>query len=231
MAALFPKKERVDGIARLGLSFILSIAVVAFIGFILSHTPLGIRIAPILFSIFTFVLIISIIAWWRRKKLTEPERFNIEVNIKFSGLGPTLWDQTLAIILVVAVLGAIGVVSYTLIKPKIKEAFTEFYVLGREGKATDYPTELKVGVKSSIILGITNHEGKEVSYRIEALIDGVKLGEVGPISLVDEQKSEAELSITPEKADDNQKLVFLLYMGDDLQPYLEPVFLWINVRN
>jgi uncharacterized membrane protein len=229
MAALFTKKEGMGGIARVALSFILSIALVALIGFILNYTPWGIRLEPVLYAIFAFVLISSFVAWWRQRKLSEQERFSIEINIKFPGLGQSIWDKTLAIILVITILGAIGVVSYTIIKPKPREAFTEFYILGQGGKAGNYPVDLYVGVKSSVGVGIINHEGKEVSYRVEVLMSGKKLTETGPITMVDGQKWENAVDIIPEEAGDNQKLEFLLYKGDELKPYLEPIYLWVNV--
>jgi len=48
MAALFIKKEGIGGIAKIALSFGLSIAVVPIIGLILNYTPWGIRIEPAL---------------------------------------------------------------------------------------------------------------------------------------------------------------------------------------
>jgi uncharacterized membrane protein len=230
LVAIFTKKEGMDGIARVAFSFILSLTIVGFFGIILSYTPWGIRLEPILFSIFTFVLITSIITWWRQRKLPKEERFSIELDIKVPSLGQSIWDKMLAVILVIAILGAVGVVAYTSTKPKVKEAFTEFYILGKEGKATNYLTDLKIGVKSSLKVGIINHEGKEVNYRVEASINGTKLSEVGPITLVDGQKSETEIGITPVKAGQNQKLELLLYKGNETKPYLQPIFFWVDVR-
>jgi uncharacterized membrane protein len=229
MAALFTKKEGMGGIARVALSFILSVALVALIGFILSYTPWGIKLEPVLYTIFGFVLIISFVAWWRQRKLTEQERFSIEINIKLPGLGQSVGDRTLNIILIITILGAIGVVSYTIIKPKPREAFTEFYILGQEGKAGNYPVDLRVGVKSGVGVGIINHEGEEAIYRVEVLMSGKKLTETGPITMVNGQKWENAVDIIPEEAGDDQKLEFLLYKGNELEPYLEPIYLWVNV--
>ena len=78
MAALFAKKEGMSGIERVALSFGLSIAVVPLIGLILNYTPWGIRLEPILYSVASFILITSIIAWLRQRSLTEKERYDIE---------------------------------------------------------------------------------------------------------------------------------------------------------
>ena len=51
IAALFPKKDSLNGIERLALSFGLSIVVVPLIGLILNYTPWGISLYPILVSL------------------------------------------------------------------------------------------------------------------------------------------------------------------------------------
>jgi uncharacterized membrane protein len=40
-------------------------------------------------------------------------------------------------------------------------------MLGQGGKASNYPTELKVGEKATVILGIANHEYRNVTYYVE----------------------------------------------------------------
>ena len=229
LAAVFTKKEGMEGVARIAFSFILSLTIVGFTGIILSYTPWGIRLEPILFWIFTFVLLTSTISWWRQMKLPEQERFSIELNIKSPFAGQSIWERTFAVILVVAILGAVGMVTYTSTTPKVKEAFTEFYVLGKSGEAENYLTDLKIGVESSLRVGIINHEGEEVNYRIEALINGTRLSESGPITLDDELKSEIEVNVTPVQAGQNQKLEFLLYKGNETKPYLEPIYIWVDV--
>ena len=47
------------------------------------------------------------------------------------------------------------------------ERFTEFYILGPDGKADDYPANLTVDDNASIIIGIANHEYRNVSYALE----------------------------------------------------------------
>ena len=78
MAALFPQRGGVGVLERIALSFGMSIAVVPLLGLVLNYTPWGIRLEPILYSVASFILITSIIAWLRRKRLPQAERFSIE---------------------------------------------------------------------------------------------------------------------------------------------------------
>ncbi len=229
LAALFTRKERISGIERVALSFGLSIAVVPLIGLILNYTPWGIRLESILYSVASFILITSIIAWLRRRRLTRKKRFNIELYLRLPGWGKGVWGKALTITLVVAILGGLGALGYVLATPKAEETFTEFYILGQEGKAADYPTELKVGEEGRVIVGIINHEGREVSYRVEVVIDSNKTTEVGPVMLADEQKWEGEVGFVSETPGEHQKVEFLLYKGAEVEPCLEPLYLWVDV--
>lgn len=230
MAALFTKKDGMDSIERVAFSFCLSIAVVALTGFILNYTPWGIRLEPILYSVTSFILITSVIAWLRRRGLTELERFTIKFHMKMPSWGKGIANRVLAITLMIAILGALGILSYTLVIPKTRETFTEFYILGQGSKAENYPIDLKIGEESSIIVGITNHEGKEARYRLEVVIGGEKITETDQVVLVDEQKWKGEVSFMPEVAGEYQKVEFFLYKDDDVKPYLNPVYLWVDVR-
>lgn len=136
---------------------------------------------------------------------------------------------TLIIILAIAIVGTLGTLGYIIVTPKVGETFTEFYILGPEGKATNYPRELKLGESGRVIMGIVNHEDREVTYRVEVSIAGSMNIQIGPVVLAAERKSVSELSLVPEVAGENQKVEFLLYRDGGTEPYLEPLFLWINV--
>ena len=230
MAALFTKKEGMGGIERVALSFGLSIAVVPLIGLILNYTPWGIRLEPILYSAASFILIASIIAWLRRRRLTEHERFAIQFQVTMPGWSEGVWGKVLAITVVVAILATLGTLGYVIATPKVGETFTEFYILGQDGKAANYPKELKVGEKGEVIVGVVNHEGKEVSYRVEVVVGSQESTEVGPVVLVNEQKWEGEVGFVPEVAGENQKVEFLLYKDGEVEPCLEPLHLWVDVK-
>ena len=205
MAALFPKRDRIDGIERVALSFGTSIAVVPLVGLILNYTPWGIRLESILYAITLFIFITSIVAWLRWKRLTEPQRFSVEVRLQVSGWGLGVGNKVLYVMLVIAILAALGSVGYVMVKPKQTETFTEFYILGPNGKAANYPRDIILGEEAKVIIGIVNHEQEVVSYRIGVKIDGVKNNKIEPVVLANEQKWEEIVSFTPARAGDNQK--------------------------
>jgi uncharacterized membrane protein len=228
ITAIFPGKEEIGGVERVVLSSGLSIVVVSLIGLILNFTPWGIRLKPILYSVASLILMASVIAWLRQSGLTEHERFGIRLHLTFLGWGKNIKDRVLTITLVLAILGALCTLIYITATPKGGEAFTEFYILGQQGKSGDYPDKLKVGDEGGVIVGIINHERMKVSYSIEGAIGGNTTSVVGPVVLVDEQKWEGQVGFVAREPGEDQKVEFGLYKNGEKEPYLE-LHLWVDV--
>ena len=168
----------------------------------------------------------------------------------------SIFNKPLSIILIVSILAALGIIGYILASPKVGERFTEFYILGRDAKAGDYPAEftmagdevLLVGYGNngtqekaafgSVIVGIVNREHEEATYLVRVLIDGQpikvdfngqELENIGPIMLAHEDKWEHEVGFAPEKVGDGQRVDFVLYK-DGTPCFEEPPYLWIDVK-
>lgn len=231
LAALFPRRGALDSVERVALCFGLSLAIVPLIGLALSNTPWGIKLYPILISLTVFILVASAIAWYRQRRLPEAERPIIALNfspVPWRGTG--LVSRILVATLIAAILGAIGVLGYIMVTPKVGEKFTEFYLRGPEGKATAYPRELVVGEETRVIVGIINREQETVSYRLEVRLRGITNSKIGPLVLGHEEEWEEVVSFTPHDAGDNQKVEFFLYRDGEGEPYLKPLYLWIKVN-
>jgi uncharacterized membrane protein len=233
LAALFPRKDSLGDIERFALSFGISIAVVPLIGLGLNYTPWGIRLYPIMISLFVFILVMSGIAWYRNRKLPDAEKISINVNTKIPSL-PQLWsaqsarDKIITVVLVILVIGAAGTLAYVATRPRSPEKFTEFYVLNDQGKAENYPSTIYLGNNAQVILGTINHENAVTTYKIEVTLDGDSAGEIGPFDLKAEEKREQYFIVTPAHKGDKQELLFSLYKGDSADIY-ESLHLWINV--
>jgi uncharacterized membrane protein len=231
LAALFPKRGDLDGVQRLALSFGLSIAVVILMGLILNFTPWGISLYPVLVSLLAFIIVTAGVAWYRRRRLPQKERFEFRFRPWLSQLltAKNRGDKVLLVLLVVAIIGAIGTLIYVAHMPETGQRFTEFYILGPEGKAENYPGTLALGEEAKVTIGIVNHEKEMTDYTIRITIDGEKVREVGPITLADEEKWEQVVSFTPTKVGENQLVEFRLYKGSNPNVYHAPRF-WISVR-
>ena len=78
IATLFPRRDDLDAIERIALSFGLSIAVTPLLGLALNYTPFGIRLLPILIVLSVFTISLAIGAYVRRSKIPEEGRFVVE---------------------------------------------------------------------------------------------------------------------------------------------------------
>jgi uncharacterized membrane protein len=176
VAALFPDGEEIDWIERVALSFGLSIAVVPLIGLLLNFTPFGIRLQPIVVSILIFSEGLGVVAYVRRMKLPVERRLSAAIDIK-----PPAWreysalDKALTVALVASVVFSASVLAYVVTTPRPGERFTEFYILGPEGMAADYPTELNVSQPGTIIIGVNNNEFETVNYTVRVDLVGVEV--------------------------------------------------------
>jgi len=138
-------------------------------------------------------------------------------------------NKVLAIILGVLLICAIGGVVYITVVPPVGEKFTEFYLLGTEGKAVGYPEEVVLGEEARVIVGIVNREYQETSYRIEITIAGEENGEIGPVVLAHDEKWEQEISIHPDRLGEQQKVEFLLYKNEMSANASEKLYIWVDV--
>lgn len=236
-AALFPGRGSLGGVERVALSWGLSIALVPLIGFALNFTSWGIRLYPILFSLAVFILAACGVAWYRRRRLASEDRFAVSFKIRLpSWQGQRGLDRVLSVALVAAIAAALGTLGYAIATPRIGEQFTEFYILGPEGKAANYTTVLKVGEEGRVTVGIVNHEHEPATYRVELWMNGAKseLRVAGKYrdyletDLAHEAKWEQEVGFVPLAAGERQKVEFVLFKNGELR-FEEPLRLWIDV--
>ncbi|BDZ71696.1 DUF1616 domain-containing protein [Methanobacterium petrolearium] len=232
IAALFPKWGDLDGIERTALSFGLSIAVTPLIGLGLNYTPWGIRLDPILISLTIFTIAMCIIAYLRRSRLHEQERFFVPIagfirKAKGSFKSESKTEKILSVILILSIVLAISTTAYIIVKPKEGEKFTEFYILGPNGTASDYPTNLTAGQNGSVIIGVVNHEYATKDYQVVVTVNNRTLKNE-TITLNNSQKVEIPFNFTTGTAGE-KKMEFSLYKLPDQDTVYRSLHLWLNI--
>jgi uncharacterized membrane protein len=239
IAALFPRKDDLDGIERIALSFGLSIAVVPLLGLGLNYTPWGIRLVPVLIAISVFTLVMVLIAAHRRKGMGADAfsvpftqmyaSFKTEVTIR----PQSRLDRILSIVLIISILLSVFTLVYVVVTPKQGERFTEFYILGPQGMADNYNTSYVIGESTDVIVGIVNHEYSTVNYSVKLRLDNEimpVLDNFKHISLDHNDSWEQPLSFTPEITGTDMKLQYLLYREDNMSEPYRDLHLWISVE-
>ncbi|MCJ2520553.1 MAG: DUF1616 domain-containing protein, partial [Candidatus Thermoplasmatota archaeon] len=173
VAALFPGEKEIDWIERIALSFGLSIAVVPLLGLLLNFT-FGIFFQPIVITILLFSEGLAAVAYVRRMSLPVEKRLSVTIDVKapaWQEYSPM--DKVLTVGLVASVVFSASVLGYVVTTPRPGERFTEFSILGPEGLAADYPTELNISEEGTIIIGVVSHEFEQVIYAIDVTLIGV----------------------------------------------------------
>lgn len=237
IAALFPRKDDIDGMERVALSFGLSIAVVPLMGLGLNYTIWGIRLVPVVISLCLFTVMMVFAAQLRRSALGQEEVFSVAFRQVFRAIHSELMnnrgsriDRALTVILVIVVILSVFALVYVVVTPKQGEKFTEFYILSPEGRAYDYPTSVISGQTSTVIVGIVNHEYDPINYTMRMAIQNSTFLS-RDVRLADNQTWERPISYSLQHVGDNQKLEFLLYKEYNFTAPYRDLHLWVNVSS
>ena len=228
IAALYPRREDLGGVERVALSLGLSLAVVPLVGLILNYTPWGIRLTPIVMSLTLFITACSLATARQRLRLSAAERFPADVRPILQSMGSLPWTGLAVAAVIIGIVLFAGFRFGVLGGSRVGESFTEFYILGANGKAEGYPRRLLVGEPSQVILGVINHEGHSARYTVEIQADGNRMASLDPLVLKDGDKREDQVPITVARPGKRIKVEFLLYMDGVQGPYRR-LHLWVDV--
>ncbi|TMS42245.1 MAG: DUF1616 domain-containing protein [Methanobacterium sp.] len=232
IASLFPKKDDLDSIERITLSFGLSIAITPLLGLVLNYTPWGIRLDQILISLTGITLLLCAVAIIRRRRIPEENLFLVDFEGFFRRFDTDFKDQSktnkiLSTVLILSIIFAIITTAYIIVTPKEGESFTEFYILGPGGKASDYPTNLTSGQEGNVIIGIDNHENKNTTYHLIVTSNNtVQLDQM--LTLQNGEKMEIPFNFTAGEPGE-KKMEFKLFKLPDNNNIYRSLHLWINV--
>jgi uncharacterized membrane protein len=241
VAALFPAREDIDVLERMALSLGMSVIIAPLIGLGLNFTDWGIRLEPIAVCLAAFSIATVLIANKRRLDMPEESRFSPHlmktVKAMFSEAFPKnarLTEKALTAVLLLSIILSVSVIAYVIVFPQYGEKFTEFYILGPNGKAENYTTSYHLGDSGTFIIGVANHEQRNVSYNVIVQLENnamTKTLYTDNMTLADNQTLERTTHLTPDMIGTNMKLQFLLYKdGNTSSPYRE-CHVWVNVTS
>jgi uncharacterized membrane protein len=132
-----------------------------------------------------------------------------------------------ALMLVIIVV-FVAVLAFIITDP-YKEKLTEFYLAPDVNQyKMSYPTELPVGEKGNVKVGIINREQEAITYYVEVLISGESQQRSEAIVLGNDEKWEETFIFLPDQAGEEQKVEFLLFKNEGNDVY-RSLYLWVNV--
>jgi uncharacterized membrane protein len=207
-AAVFPGRDQLGFLERVGLCLMMSVALVSLIGFVLDFTPWGISLGSLLTALVSLVLACSAVAYWQRARRSPADCFVRSVRI-----ARLPWRNVLLFGSLIVV--AVAATVYAAFVPGPRETFTEFYVLGLDGEMGEYHRILEREQQVGAQLVVINHERETVLYRIEMEKNGDR------IQIAEEQLDPGETwtlshTWTPKESGE---VDLLLYRNTDPMPY------------
>jgi uncharacterized membrane protein len=241
VTALFPSNEGLDGLERIALSFGLSFAIIPLMALGIEFSPWKLTLGPIAGSLLSLTVLLTLVAAWRRHRLSKDLRFVAE--IPRPSLPPTSnWSTTSKIgagVLVAALL-VFGGSSAALVAQRLgSDPSTDFAILNQSGQAAFYPRDFANGQAQQIQLQIENHENKDVNYSLDVMAGSTSVGSIDSIHVAkgDVWQQPVTIKIPPALAETNPgqplALSFNLFRGaaSDGEPPYRSLRLFVDVGN
>ena len=123
-----------------------------------------------------------------------------------------------------------GTIAYITLSPHQQDQFTEFYILNIDGKAADYPRQVKVGEPVNLIIGVINRENAPSDYKIVLKLDGQEIDSLETGTLKVNERWEKKVSTVASRAGSGQRLELYLYLNHEVKPHIkDPLVLIVDV--
>ncbi len=240
IAAIYPGRTDITGFERVALSFGLSVAVVPLLAYGLNFTAWGLSVQSVAAALILFIVASTLIAYARRHALPLQARFSLSLDTTaslVSSLRPRIDRKArsgLVMLLAFSVLFSASALVYSLATPEPRENYTELYLLGPDGKMEGYPTNFTLGQAKPVTVGITNHENRDVNYSL--VINLVNAASSSTLysshqTLASGQTIQKAIALTPDRAGNNMKMEFLLYLDNDFASPYRQTYLLVNVTS
>lgn len=224
--ALLPDRNHLALIDRIAISIGLSIAILPIMGLILDGPFGGIRLWQSVVFLTLFTLTFMLIAVYRQRNIVQQGEATATFGTWWQSLSSQSQIISALFVLVILVSSFIAVANFLARKPA--QNFTEFYLVGPEQIALDYPYSVTKGQPFKLSVGVANHEGKDFTYSIEARMNGQILAGTAPFTLADGQSISLDMALTSSVAGNQQALEVLLLQNGEIYRRL---YLWLNVES
>ena len=231
-SALYARRDDLNPLERLALSFGLSLAALPLIALALNYSPWGVRWEPLLAFVSLLVVLAAALGLLHRRLVPPQDRFAPSVQINLTGrvtLRGVL--RTAATLALVAPLAALAVILLiTLAGQRTGAApHTEFYLLGSDGRVDSLPTALMVGEAAALTVGIANREGEEKLYSVTVSINGTPVQDIAGLRLGPGQRWQRPFVLAPERAGDRQLVQFDLQVDGVSGRAYRTLYIWVDV--
>lgn len=241
VAIVYSKKNTLTTTEWFLLSFGVSSISAVIICLLLVSTSVAVKLDYIALCLSLLTAIMVFIASAMRFSFLSEDRFTFDIAVVYNNIKKNLFkssgrktEKAITVIFILLILVALSTIFFWIAVPPQGESFTEFYILGPDGKADGYPTDFIVGEQKPVIVGVVNHEHKNTSYVLSVVLnDSVTLSEIyaETLTLADNQTWEKTIMLSPDRTVDRSKIELLLYLGNNMTSSYRKCYFWTNVTN
>jgi uncharacterized membrane protein len=203
LVALFPKEGDISLSERIIYSVGLSLVLFSLIGLGLYFTQGVFPFDTIVISLIFFSLVIINIAYVRRAFLPYDSRFRVpftaitgSIRKRVIPAESSRIDYLINMTLAIIILAAIITTMYVIATPKEGERFSEFYILGENRTAANYPDQIMAGQNYPMYVGVGNREFRNTVYTIETWLVQTEFDNVTNTSHIVTMDPNDHLSVT-----------------------------------
>lgn len=143
-----------------------------------------------------------------------------------------IFNLALSAALIIVLLVSVCATIYVISAASHSDPFTEFYLLGPNGMADDYPREFNLSETKPVIIGIENHEHKDMEYSLAIVLEnGTQSHDLYEerILLADNATWLKQVGINPQVNGTKMKLDFRLFTNESTTVPYRDCYLYINV--
>jgi uncharacterized membrane protein len=215
---LFPRFSDLDSFERVGGAVGLSLAQYPLLALGLDRSPWGLSPTAIIASVTLLTWVWGIAAVVRLVWVSPDQVFTSVWPSPF-GLTRLSRLERLTAVAGIGLLGVVGWSVWVLVSQPAVPPITEFFALGSDGLAQNYPSTAAPNQPISITLGVRNLEGQSVEYAVSARLDSISLAEVPPFRLESGETSRTTLTFALSDYGFGQRVDLLLFRSDIADPY------------
>lgn len=242
----------IDLAERLALSVALSLAIAPLVTIGLAPSQWGLNAESAAAVLGVATVGLAQIGVVRRVRIPEPDRYTVTAGSIYRRIRPDreggLLASVTSLLLVVAVVGAIGALLFALVSPPAAGGFTELGVYtedeGGDLVADEYPDELAPGESTPLVVTVDNQEGEEAAYTVvvqeqrledDEVVERTELDRI-ETTVADGDTERIDHDLSPTASDGTVRVVYLLYEGDvpanpTIENADEDVFVWVTVAD
>jgi uncharacterized membrane protein len=219
LLVMFPRRKSLDPLERFIFTIIISVIIIALVGFLLNYTLWGITLESLLFATDIIIVICYAIFFFQRREIRKMEIKTEHETLGTRSIESKPKPSRKAVLSIAASL--IGLIALILLigLSGPSEKYTEFLILDDKNQLGIERNNFTLGETLPINLVVINHEGRTEIYYLFLIDNNNSITRIASVPLDDQKQWIQLFQIDLLETGENQVFKFVLYREGDVEPY------------